>query len=498
MVLGDRRLNEKIVTATKWSSITELVAKIIVPVTNMILARILAPEAFGVIATITMIISFVDMFTDAGFQKYLVQRDFKSEDEKHQSANVAFWTNFGLSVLLWGIVALFNEQIAIMVGNPGLGIVIVIACIQLPLTSFSSIQMALFRREFDFKTLFFIRIVSILIPFVVTIPLALVGFNYWSLIIGTLCMQLFNAVVLTIKSKWKPTLNYDLEKLKEMFSFSIWTLIEAVSIWFTIWIDAFIIGYFLNEYYLGIYRTSTIMVNSLLGLITASTVPVVFSALSRLQNDDHKFKLIFLKFQRLVSILIFPLGIGVFLYSDLATFLLLGDQWGEASGVIGIWALTSAMMIVFGNYCSEVYRAKGRPKLSFLAQVLHLIVLIPTCIVAANFGFWPLVFARSLVRIQFVAVHLTIMQIVMKISISKTLKNVFPTLFSAIIMGILGFLFREVSSSIAWSILSIIICAIFYFIILFLFPIIRIELINVIKSILPKRFLWKKKVFLDN
>ena len=55
--------------------------------------------------------------------------------------------------IFMGIVALFNEQIAIMVGNPGLGIVIIVACIQLPLTSFSSIQMALFRRDFDFKTL---------------------------------------------------------------------------------------------------------------------------------------------------------------------------------------------------------------------------------------------------------------------------------------------------------------------------------------------------------
>lgn len=81
-----------------------------------------------------------------------------------------------------GIVALFNEQIAIMVGNPGLGIVIIVACIQLPLTSFSSIQMALFRRDFDFKTLFSIRVISIIIPFIVTIPLAfwfkLLGFNY--------------------------------------------------------------------------------------------------------------------------------------------------------------------------------------------------------------------------------------------------------------------------------------------------------------------------------
>ena len=88
--MEDEQLGRKIASATKWSSITEIIAKVIVPLTNIILARILAPEAFGVIATITMIISFVDVFTDAGFQKYLVQREFINEEEKYTNANVAF------------------------------------------------------------------------------------------------------------------------------------------------------------------------------------------------------------------------------------------------------------------------------------------------------------------------------------------------------------------------------------------------------------------------
>jgi O-antigen/teichoic acid export membrane protein len=486
--MEEKQLNRKIVNATKWASITEIAAKLIVPLTTVLLARILAPEAFGVIATITLIISFADMFTDAGFQKYLVQHEFKNQIDKYKSANVAFWTNFTISMILWGVIAFFNEEIAIMVGNPGLGIVIIVACIQLPLTSFSSIQMALFRRDFDFKTLFMVRIFTALIPFIVTIPLALLGFSYWSLVIGTISMQIFNAVVLTIKSNWKPQLYYEFKVLKKMLSFSIWSLIEAISIWFTTWIDAFIIGYFLNEYYLGIYMTSTIMVNSLLALVTAATVPVLFSALSRLQNNEKEFKEMFFKFQRVVSLLVFPMGAGVYLYSDLATQLLLGNQWEEASGVIGIWALTSAIMIVFGHYCSEVYRAKGKPKLSFLAQLLHLVVLVPTCIIAAKYGFWPLVFARSLVRAQFVMVHLFIMKIIMKISVLKTLKNVLPTILAVSAMVTLGYFLKLVSDNVIWSLTSIIFCVFFYVGVLFLFPRMRVELLNIIGIILPQRF----------
>lgn len=484
----DKQLNNKILSATKWSSITQVVSKIITPLTNMILARILVPEAFGVIATITMIVSFTEMFTDGGFQKYLIQHEFKTIKEKYRNANVAFWTNFGVSILLWGIIVLFNKQIAEMVGNPGLGIVIIVACIQLPLTSFSSIQMALYRREFDFKTLFVVRVIGILLPFVITIPLALLGLGYWSLIIGMICMQLFNAVFLTIKSKWKPSFFYDVKTLKEMLSFSIWTLIESISIWLTTWVDTFIIGYFLNQYYLGIYKTSTMMVASLLALVAASIVPVLFSALSRLQHDDKKFNDMFFKFQRLVSILVFPLGVGVYLYSDLATHLMLGSQWTEASDVIGIWALTSAIMIVFGNFSSEAYRAKGKPRLSFFAQVLHLIVLVPTCILAAQYGFWPLVFARAWIRMQFVLVHFIIMKVVIKISVVETIKNVIPSILAVIAMGLLGYILKEVSGNIAWSILSIILCAGFYFSVISLFPNVRKELISLAMKFLPKRF----------
>ncbi|KWW14054.1 polysaccharide biosynthesis protein [Peribacillus simplex] len=490
--MKENPINNKILNAAKWSSITEIAAKLVMPLTNMVLARLIAPEAFGVVATVTMITSFADMFTDAGFQKYLVQREFKGEREKHRYANVAFLTNFVLSILIWGIIIIFSEHIAVLVGNPGLGIVIAVACVQLPITAFSSIQMALYRRDFDFKTLFLVRMISLFIPVFVTIPLAFLGVSYWSLIIGTIFMQISNAVILTIKSKWKPKWFFDVRILKNMLSFSIWSMIEAFSIWLTTWVDAFIIASLLSEYFLGIYKTSTTMVNALMALVTASTVPVLFSALSRLQNDSEEFNRVFLKIQRVVSIIVFPLGIGVYLYSDLATQILLGNQWNEASDVIGIWALTSSLMIVFGNFCSEVYRAKGRPKLSFLAQVLHLVVLIPVCIISSKYGFWVLVYARSWIRMEFILVHFVIMKFVIGFPLLNIFRNIFPTAVSAIIMGVTGYTLQKLNEGILWELCSIMICILFYFGLLSLFPYIRKEMIGIGKKLLPNRVVIKK------
>ncbi len=462
-------LNKKIVNATKWSSMTEIIAKLIVPITNMILARVLAPEAFGVVATITMIISFADMFTDAGFQKYLVQHEFKSEEDRVLANNVAFWTNFVISVLLWIFISIFSDQIAIMVGNPGLGNVIIVACIQLPLTSFSSIQMAIYRRSFDFKTLFLVRIVGVCMPFIVTIPLAMLGYSYWSLIIGTICGNLSNAIILTIKSKWKPQYVYKFYVLKEMLSFSIWSLIEAIAIWLTSWIDTFIIGSILNSYYLGIYKTSLTSVNAVFALITSATTPILFSALSRLQNDNAEFEKMFFNMQKMVSYLVLPMSVGMFIYADIVVKILLGDKWPEASGVVSIWSITSGLVIILSHYSSEVYRAKGKPKLSFVAQTLNLIFIILVCAIASRYDFSTLVNLRAIARLEGILVHIVFMQFIIGIPALRMLKNITIPLISSIIMGLIGIKLRQISLGLSWSIISILICIICYFTILLCF-----------------------------
>ena len=307
-------LNTKVKTATKWSAITEIAAKLVTPIVSMVLARLLTPEAFGVVTTLTMIITFAELFTDAGFQKYLIQHEFKDELDREQSTNVAFWSNLVMSLFFWGIIAVFNAPLAALVGNPGLGHVLVVACAAIPLAAFSSIQMALYKRDLDYKTLFKVRMVSTFIPLVVTVPLALWLRSYWALVMGTLTVNLVNAVLLTAFSKWRPRFFYSFNKLKEMLSFTMWSMIEAVAIWLTNYVDVFIVGTMLSQYYLGLYKTSSTLVGQIMGLITAVTTPILFSALSRLQGDEQEFQRLYFRFQKIVGLLVIPMGMGLFLF----------------------------------------------------------------------------------------------------------------------------------------------------------------------------------------
>lgn len=430
-------INNKVVSATKWSTITEIAAKLVSPITTMVLARLLTPADFGVLVTATMVISFSEIFTDAGFQKYLIQHQFKTDSDLHRTTTVAFWSNLVMSLVIWLAIIIFSGPIAELVGNPGRGNVIAISCVCIPLAAFSSIQMALFKRKFDFRTLFYVRIVGILIPIIVTIPLAFFTRSYWALIVGMIALNASNAIILTLKSEWKPRLFYDWSLFKGMFSFSFWSMIEAVSIWLTSYVDIFIVGRLLNEHYLGIYRTSMSTVGQIMSLITAATTPVLFSALSRLQDDDAEFRRLFFKFQKTVAILVIPLGVGIYLFRGLVTDILLGHQWIEAANFIGLWGLTGSVTIVLSHYCSEIYRAKGRPKLSVLAQVLHICCIVPVVLWSINYGFDFLCEMRSLVRLTLIVINLTILYFLCKISPITMVRNILSSIVGALAMVLL-------------------------------------------------------------
>lgn len=466
-----KNLNNKIINATKWSALTEILSKLITPISSMVMARLLTPEAYGVVATFSIIIALADIFADAGFQKYLIQKDFKDNDERNKHTNVAFWSNLTMSFSLWGIIAIFCQPLASLVGSPGLGLVLVVSCAGIPLTGFCSIQMALMKRDFDFKTLFWTRLVSISIPIFVTIPLAIWLRNYWALVLGNLAMHIANAIFFLIKSNWKPSKFYSFTILKEMFSFCSWSLIDSLLIWATMYADIFIISRYLDTYYLGLYRTSISMVGHIVTIITATVLPVIMPSLARLKDDLPEIRKVLLKFQKMTGLILIPLGAGIFIFQDLITDIMLGEQWVEAAPVIGLWGLMEAITVVFARFCSPVYPAIGKPRISVIVQILHVIVLIPAIIISGKFGFEALYITRSLIRLQGVLVNMIAVYIVIKQSPWKMVMNILPQVICSTIMVCAGYILLQIWDGIIVSFIWVLLCISIYFATLYLlFP----------------------------
>jgi Membrane protein involved in the export of O-antigen and teichoic acid len=472
-----------ILKATKWSFITEIMAKMIVPITNMILARLLVPEIFGIVASINVIISFSDMIADAGFNRYLIQHQYESDNELHKDANVAFWSHFSLSSLLFIVILIFRNMLAEFIGIPGYELPMIVASLSLPLTSLSSIQIALYRRKYEYKRLFFNRILAIITPFIVTIPLALFNFSYWSLIIGTLCGLLVQVINLTYHSEWRPRLFFKFTQLKNMLSFSIWTLCESIALWASSWIDIFIIGNILGSFYTGLYKTSQSTVTGIFNIITSSIISVTFVSLSRVQNDDKLFLNMLLSFQKYLCMLVLPLGAGIFVFKDLITNILLGQAWYEASTFIGVWGLCTAFVASYGTLCREAYRSKGKPKISLIAQLLHLVFVIPVCYFSAVKGFDVLIYTRSFAYLQIIIVHFIFVKLFLNISPYKMVINTGGPLMSSLAMGIFSSALKNsFSNGVLGDIIVIGLSVILYFSLLLIFPSYRKVIIGIIKK----------------
>lgn len=480
---GKNRISgQKLIKATKWSALTEILAKLVTPISSMVLARLLEPEVFGIVASINMVISFCDVFTDAGFQKYVIQREYENKKVLDNISTVAFWTNFFLSIVIWLMVIVFSEPVAKLVGCKGHGFTVSVACALLPLHALSSIPNARLKRDMNFQALFVIRILTMITPFVVTLPIAFISRSYWSLICGSLANSFVTAVITFIKVSWKPSFFYDFYMLKDMLSFSLWSVVESILAWLINWGDMFIVGMFLSSHYLGIYKTSINMVNSIIAVISASISPVMLSALSRLQNNEKEYKKNFYNISFYSGIILIPMGVGMIVFRQTMCDILLGSAWSEGATLMGLWGLISAIAILFNTYNGCVFISNGRPKVSALIQLLQILCIIPAVYVSVQIDFTCLSYTRALIRIVGMIINCIVVYKLFSISALHTVNMLRPCIFSSLAMGVCGILLRSVCEGLIGNIFSIGLCTIIYFFILCLFPNIRRKMFLILKG----------------
>ena len=293
------------------------------------------------------------------------------------------------------------------------------------------------------------RIVVAMIPIVITIPLALMGFLYWSLIIGTLASEFVYALILTAKSEWKPGRYYSLNKLKKMFSFSIWSLVEQFTIWVACYADTLILSVFLSDYMVGMYKQPESMISSVFNIFAATFFTILFSALSRMNDvkDENGFWEIVFKTQLMSAIIIFPLSAGIYLYRELVTNIILGAQWKMAIDVVGFMALSTGLQTVMNSTASEIYRAKGEPKVSVVAQILYILCLIPLSVIGILQGFEIFVKIRAFISAIFMLIHYSIIRFRYKISFDKVLKNIKYPLIATIVMSVCVWMVQRVAKT---------------------------------------------------
>lgn len=403
---------KSIANSIKWSSFAEIGVKFITPVTIMILARILVPEEFGILAICSMIVNFAEIIADSGFGKYIVQADFIDDGELERYATVAFWSHLIVALFIWATIIAFCSPLVNFLGIPGHESVLIVACSQLVFMSMISTQLGLIRRKFEFKKAFVARIATAVATFVVAVSIALIIRSYWALIVGNVVGSIVNAMTLVWLSKWLPSLYYSIAVLKKMFAFSFWSLCEGLAHWFIFWCDVFIATQYFTIYQLGLYKNSTSILLSFIGMITASMSPVLLSVLSRLKNDNS-YNEVYIRITKLFMYALLPICISIYFCRDFVTYVILGSKWMEAADIIGLWALMLGISVFIYSFPAEIFKSKGIPKYLFFYQLCYIAFLIPICFYATRFGFWAFVYARVLCIFVQIFLYLAFSKIVL-------------------------------------------------------------------------------------
>ena len=379
----------------------EMVSRAAQPIIFVVMARLLTPADYGVVATASIAITFSQMFWDAGLSKALIQTKESIKD----AADVVFWTNIMLGVALYLGLLASATTIAEFFKSPASGPVLRVLAVQILIASFTSVQQAIFMRDLDFRSLFWIRLVTAFVPGIISIPMAFFGCGVWALVAGSLIGQVVNLVLLWSKSPWRPRFHYDKAVARRLFGFGVWVVLESIGGWCIMWGDNLIVGRFLGVHDLGVYRTGSLLVTTIYGLALNPVLPILFPTFSRLQDDHVALTNMFHKVNRVIISLALPMGVGLMLVGPEIGSALFGQKWQGLGVVISVMGLMQGTAWLVGLN-AELYRAMGRPDVNTKLMYAQLLYYLPAFYIASQYGLMVFVWTRFLVALVATPIHI--------------------------------------------------------------------------------------------
>ena len=366
-------LNRKMAGGAAWMVLLRFCFRGIGIVSTIILARLLVPADFGIVAMAMSIIAAFELMTAFGFDTVLIQKQ-----EAHRDHYDTAWTfNVLFAVFAGGMLVVFADAIASFYEEPRLPPVLMVLGAGFAISGLENIQVVNFRKNLDFRKEFMFRLLQKLAGFVVTVPLAFALRSYWALVAGMLAGNVLKVVL----SYWylpylpRPTL----AAAASLFSFSKWLFLNKLLFFLRKRSGDFILGKLAGAGALGVYNLSN-EISQLAGTeITAPITRAVFPAYAKVSKDLEILRKGYLDVITVVACLALPAGFGLAAVADLLVPLLLGSNWLAAIPVIEILAISGGLRAL-GLNSGAVFNALGRPRVVTFMATINVLVLLPAAI----------------------------------------------------------------------------------------------------------------------
>ncbi|MEK6494837.1 oligosaccharide flippase family protein [Myroides odoratimimus] len=384
--------DNKVFTASLWSTLSEIVAKIISPVVFLILTRLLSPSDFGVVAVATTLMTFMMIVSDLGTAKFIIQKEDSDDLTFNILASNCFWINAIIGLLIFMVIFISSNKLAVMFNEPKSIMVIKVMAFQVIFNSLSSLHNALKKKSLDFKFLFYTRLITIGCPLFLAVPIAFLGGGYWAIVIANLVGSFLNFLVLWLFSSFRPIWNIDFKTIKGILDASIWNTIEEVFIWLPIFLDTYLISNYISSSELGLFTSSRTVYLTLSTLLLSPLLPVLYSAFVKVSKTGAYKEKILSAHHIIFSIAMLSSSLG-FVFSDFIENVVFDDKW------VGIGEILKFTFILMGaTYFNEVIiqglRAKGYFKAIGLNVLICTLITIPFIVYSIKYGILVYVVVR--------------------------------------------------------------------------------------------------------
>lgn len=356
----------KVLSGTSWTLFDQFFTQGFQFVISIILARLIPPSEYGLLAMVLVFISVSTVFVDFGFGRALIQKKNLSEED----LSSVFWFNVSAGFLLSLVLFSFSGPISDFYEQPRLVLITQVISITFLISSFSAIQTTILTRDLSFKKLSIVRILAMVISSAVSITMAFLGYGVWSLVAATLSQGVATALMLWFSSAWRPKFIFSKSALKSVLSFGASVTMSDLINTGAINLVNSLIGKSLGSAALGIYRKAIQLQILPLSSVANSIGKVMYPVFSSIQDDKEKSAVIFLKISRMISFISIPL---MFLLSLLSTEFVLGlfgSKWEKMIIVFQFLCLRGAIVPVF-NFGGLIYHSQGKPQIGLVVTIFY-------------------------------------------------------------------------------------------------------------------------------
>lgn len=420
-----------IISGLGWSYAERLLAQLVTLVVSIVLARLLSPEHYGIIAIVSVFISIGDAMVAGGFGNALVQKKDASEDD----FNSICWLSIGIALALYVILFFTAPLIERFYETEELALIIRVMALKFVFSAFNSVQHAYVQKHMQFRKFFFSTLGGTIAASIVGITMAYSGMGVWSLVAQYMTNTIIDTVVLLFTIDWKPKLKLSVASIKNLWKFGIKTLCASLVDTLKDNFRTLIIGKKFSSSDLAYYNQGQKYPSLLVSDIVSSLGKVIFPVMSQLQDDVEKIKVMMRKSIQVSSFVLTPVMAGVFAVADTFVTTVLTDKWQPCVPFLRIMCIvyvTRSLSVIY----QKSLLAIGKSGLVLIHEVITSVLTV-VLVVVAVFGIGTvdsIAWSYVVVMLVGMAIYLVFGKKYLRYSFIEVMKDILPSYVVSTIM----------------------------------------------------------------